>query len=64
MSALVNLQGCLKATDTHIFKEATDNIHDYTENVIISTGVLPSASLAELFMYFQIKSPGLLGIFA
>lgn len=32
-SAMASLQGYLDATDTNIFKEATDNIHDYTETV-------------------------------
>jgi len=32
-NALMELQGCLEATDMNIFKEATDNIHDYTDTV-------------------------------
>ena len=32
-SAVAELQGCLEATDMDVFKEATDNIHDYTETV-------------------------------
>ncbi|KAK0146755.1 hypothetical protein N1851_013962 [Merluccius polli] len=32
-TAQVSLQGCLEATDWNIFREATDNIHDYTETV-------------------------------
>jgi len=32
-NALMELQGCLEATDMNIFKEATDNIHEYTDTV-------------------------------
>jgi len=32
-SATAKLQGCLELTDMNIFKEATSNIHDYTETV-------------------------------
>ncbi|XP_073720820.1 uncharacterized protein [Misgurnus anguillicaudatus] len=32
-SAQASLQGCLEATDWNIFKEATDDIHEYTEAV-------------------------------
>ena len=32
-SAQASLQGCLAATDWNIFRDATDNIHDYTETV-------------------------------
>jgi hypothetical protein len=32
-SAQASLQGCLEATDWNIFRDATDNIHDYTETV-------------------------------
>ncbi len=32
-SALGELQGCLEATDMNIFKEATNNIHEYTDTV-------------------------------
>lgn len=29
----MNLQGCLEATDMNIFKDASDDIQDYTETV-------------------------------
>ena len=32
-SALTELQSCLEATDMNVFKKATVNIHNYTENV-------------------------------
>ncbi len=32
-TALAELQGCLEATDMNIFKEATDNVHKYTDTV-------------------------------
>lgn len=32
-SALADLQGCLEATDMAIFKEASENIHEYTDTV-------------------------------
>ncbi|XDV41036.1 hypothetical protein PO909_009977 [Leuciscus waleckii] len=32
-SALMNLQGCLEATDMNVFKDASEDIHDYTETV-------------------------------
>lgn len=32
-SAVAELQGCLEATDMNVFKETTNNIHEYTETV-------------------------------
>lgn len=32
-SALEELRGCLEATDMNIFREASDNIHEYTDTV-------------------------------
>lgn len=64
-SALADLQGCLEATDMAIFKEASENIHEYTDTVSSYIDWCTSICVPPvLFVYSPIKSPGSMQTYA